>query len=78
MTLVQYFHSHDAKIHESCRLQGISVHKCTKTPRGIVPCEQLPLYFSYMKHYTGKGRNGQDKQKKTCRKTRHVKIEKER
>ena len=31
-----------------------------------------------MKHYTGKGRNGQDKQKKMCRKTQHVKIDIER
>ena len=28
-----------------------------------------------MEYYTGKGRNGQDKQKKTCRKTQHVKID---
>ena len=35
-------------------------------------------FFSSMKHYTGKGRNGQDKQKKMCRKTQHVKIDIER
>ena len=26
-----------------------------------------------MEYYTGKGRDGQDKQEKTCRKTQHVK-----
>ena len=31
-----------------------------------------------MEYYTGKGRNGQDKQKKTCRKTQHAKIDMER
>ena len=31
-----------------------------------------------MEYYTGKGRNGQDKQKKTCRETQHVKIDMER
>ena len=35
-------------------------------------------FFSFMEYYTGKGRNGQDKQKKTCRKTQHVKMEIER
>ena len=28
-----------------------------------------------MKYYTDKGRDGQDKQEKTCRKTQHVKID---
>lgn len=31
-----------------------------------------------MEYYTGKGRNGQDKKKKTCRETQHVKIDMER
>ena len=31
-----------------------------------------------MKYYTDKGRDGQDKQEKTCRKTQHVKMEIER
>lgn len=31
-----------------------------------------------MKYYTDKGRDGQDKQEKTCRKTQHVKIDMER
>lgn len=31
-----------------------------------------------MEYYTGKGRDGQDKQEKTCRKTQHVKIGMER
>ena len=31
-----------------------------------------------MKYYTDKGRDGQDKQEKTCRKTQHVKIDIER
>ena len=35
-------------------------------------------FFSYMKYYTDKGRDGQDKQEKTCRKTQHVKMEIER
>ena len=35
-------------------------------------------FFSFMEYYTGKGRNGQDKKKKTCRETQHVKIDMER
>ena len=35
-------------------------------------------FFSYMKYYTDKGRDGQDKQEKMCRKTQHVKIDIER
>ena len=31
-----------------------------------------------MEYYTDKGRDGQDKQEKTCRKTQHVKIGMER
>ena len=31
-----------------------------------------------MKYYTDKGRDGQDKQEKTCCKTQHVKIDMER
>ena len=31
-----------------------------------------------MEYYTDKGRDGQDKQEKTCRKTQHVKMEIER
>ena len=31
-----------------------------------------------MKYYTDKGRDGQDKQEKTCCKTQHVKIDTER
>lgn len=31
-----------------------------------------------MKYYTDKGRDGQDKLEKTCRKTQHVKIDMER
>ena len=31
-----------------------------------------------MKYYTDKGRDGQDKQEKTCRKTQHVKEDMER
>lgn len=31
-----------------------------------------------MKYYTDKGRDGQDKQEKTCRKTQHVKMDIER
>ena len=32
-------------------------------------------FFSYMEYYTDKGRDGQDKQEKTCCKTQHVKID---
>lgn len=35
-------------------------------------------FFSSMKYYTDKGRDGQDKQIKTCRKMQHVKIDMER